>query len=75
MSDVTEEIYPDDITYGEDDLIPGDELADLEFADNPEPRCPVLIIADCSGSMTGRPIDAMNGGGWMSFTKPSSTTK
>ncbi len=39
-----------------------EELGDLEFADNPEPRCPVLIVADCSGSMGGRPIAAMNQG-------------
>ena len=62
MSDVTEEIYPDDVAAGEDGLLLEDELGDLEFADNPEPRCPVLIIADCSGSMAGRPIDAMNRG-------------
>ena len=62
MNDVTEELYPDDVPAGEDDLMPEDELVDLEFADNPEPRCPVLIIADCSGSMAGRPIDAMNRG-------------
>ena len=57
MSDLTEEVFPDDIPAGEEDLMLEDELADLEFADNPEPRCPVLIIADCSGSMAGRPID------------------
>ena len=62
MNDVTEELYPDDVPAGEDDLMPEDELVDLEFADNPEPRCPVLLIADCSGSMAGRPIDAMNRG-------------
>lgn len=39
-----------------------DDLQDLEFADNPEPRCPVLIIADCSGSMSGEPMNAMNRG-------------
>lgn len=38
------------------------DLEDLEFADNPEPRCPVLIIADCSGSMAGEPMNAMNRG-------------
>ena len=54
MSDATEEIFPDDVQESNDDLMPGDELEDLEFADNPEPRCPVLIIADCSGSMAGR---------------------
>ena len=61
MSDVTEELYPEDVPAEEDPLFE-DELEDLEFADNPEPRCPVLIIADCSGSMAGRPIDAMNRG-------------
>ena len=61
MSDVTEERFPEDVP-AEDDLLLEDELGDLEFADNPEPRCPVLIIADCSGSMSGRPIDAMNRG-------------
>ena len=61
MSDVTEERFPEDVP-GEEDLLFEDELGDLEFADNPEPRCPVLIIADCSGSMSGRPIDAMNRG-------------
>ena len=59
MSDVTEERFPEDAP-DEEDLLFEDELGDLEFADNPEPRCPVLIIADCSGSMGGRPIDAMN---------------
>ena len=62
MSDATEEIFPEDVREGDDDLMLEDELEDLEFADNPEPRCPVLIIADCSGSMSGRPIDAMNQG-------------
>ena len=61
MSDVTEAPYPEDVPAEEDPLFE-DELGDLEFADNPEPRCPVLIIADCSGSMGGRPIDAMNQG-------------
>ena len=40
MSDVSEEISPDDVPVGEDDLMPEDELLGLEFADNPEPRCP-----------------------------------
>jgi uncharacterized protein YegL len=33
-----------------------------EFADNPEPRCPCLLILDNSGSMAGRPIAEMNAG-------------
>ena len=62
MNNVNEDISSGDIPVEEDDFYPEDELLDLEFADNPEPRCPVLIIADCSGSMSGRPIDAMNQG-------------
>lgn len=62
MSDVSEESLLGDVPAEEVDLMPEDELLDLEFADNPEPRCPVLIIADCSGSMSGRPVDAMNQG-------------
>ncbi len=54
--------FHEDETFEEQDLMPEDELGDVEFADNPEPRCPVLIIADCSGSMSGRPISAMNQG-------------
>lgn len=38
-------------------------LSDMvEFADNPEPRCPVVLILDTSGSMHGPPIDALNEG-------------
>lgn len=33
-----------------------------EFAENPEPRCPCLLILDVSGSMSGSPIDELNGG-------------
>lgn len=33
-----------------------------EFADNPEPRCPCLLILDTSVSMRGRPIDELNAG-------------
>jgi uncharacterized protein YegL len=32
------------------------------FADNPEPRCPCLMLLDTSGSMSGRPIDELNAG-------------
>ena len=30
------------------------------FADNPEPRCPVVLVLDTSGSMAGAPIMALN---------------
>ena len=32
----------------------------IQFAENPEPRCPVALIVDTSGSMQGRPIQAVN---------------
>jgi len=35
---------------------------DLEFAVNPEPRCPVVLLLDTSGSMNGAPIDELNQG-------------
>jgi len=33
-----------------------------EFADNPEPRCPVVLVMDTSGSMSGAPILELNEG-------------
>ena len=33
-----------------------------EFADNPEPRCPCLLLLDVSGSMSGQPIAELNAG-------------
>ncbi len=33
-----------------------------EFAENPEHRCPCLLLLDTSGSMSGRPIDELNAG-------------
>src|SRR5437667_8789477 len=34
----------------------------VEFADNPEPRCPCVLLLDTSGSMKGEAIDALNEG-------------
>lgn len=34
----------------------------VEFAENPEPRCPCVLLLDTSGSMKGAPIDALNEG-------------
>lgn len=31
-----------------------------EFADNPEPRCPCVLLLDTSGSMSGAPIAQLN---------------
>jgi uncharacterized protein YegL len=33
-----------------------------EFAENPEPRCPCLLLLDTSGSMAGAPIGELNAG-------------
>jgi len=30
-----------------------------EFVDNLEPRCPVILLCDTSGSMSGAPINAL----------------
>ena len=37
-------------------------LDDVEFATNPDPRCPCLLLLDTSGSMAGAPIQALNQG-------------
>ncbi|HEY9873663.1 MAG TPA: VWA domain-containing protein, partial [Candidatus Obscuribacterales bacterium] len=34
----------------------------VEFAENPEPRCPCVLLLDTSGSMNGARIDALNQG-------------
>jgi uncharacterized protein YegL len=33
-----------------------------DFAENPEPRCPCLLLLDVSGSMAGAPIQELNAG-------------
>ncbi len=33
-----------------------------EFADNPEPRCPCVLLLDTSGSMRGEPMKELNQG-------------
>ncbi len=37
-------------------------LGPVSFAENPEPRCPCLLLLDTSGSMAGRPIAELNAG-------------
>lgn len=34
----------------------------VEFAENPEPRCPCVLLLDTSGSMRGDPVTALNQG-------------
>jgi uncharacterized protein YegL len=38
------------------------DFAAVEFAENPEPRCPVILLLDTSGSMSGRAIEELNAG-------------
>jgi uncharacterized protein YegL len=42
----------------------GEDLFDnsAEFAENPEPRCPCILILDTSQSMAGEPIHSLNRG-------------
>ena len=37
-------------------------IGPVTFADNPEPRCPCLLLLDSSGSMSGKPIAELNAG-------------
>jgi uncharacterized protein YegL len=37
-------------------------LESVEFADNPEPRCPLVLVLDTSSSMSGDPIQELNQG-------------
>jgi uncharacterized protein with von Willebrand factor type A (vWA) domain len=37
-------------------------LAEVEFAANPEPRCPCILLLDTSGSMQGERIQALSAG-------------
>jgi uncharacterized protein YegL len=37
-------------------------FCNVEFAENPEPRCPCVLLLDVSGSMSGTKIDQLNQG-------------
>lgn len=46
-----------------------DDFDDIELSSNPDPRCPVVLVLDCSDSMTQQmpgetqtPMEALNGG-------------
>ncbi len=49
---ITQKVMPDTLRL--------DEV--VEFAENPEPRCPCVLLLDTSGSMQGMPIDSLNQG-------------
>jgi uncharacterized protein YegL len=40
----------------------GFDLNDEDFASNPDPRVPCVLLLDTSSSMTGRPMDELNAG-------------
>jgi uncharacterized protein YegL len=46
-------------TYNYDEQEP---FAAAEFAENPEPRCPCILLLDTSGSMEGNSIEELNQG-------------
>ncbi len=48
-----------DHTYNYDEQQP---FAAAEFAENPEPRCPCVLLLDTSGSMEGESISELNRG-------------
>lgn len=48
---MNENIFLEQVAFGTDN-----------FADNPEPRCPCLLLLDTSGSMNGAPIAELNAG-------------
>ncbi len=46
-----------------DTILPDQQpLGAVTFAENPEPRCPCLLLLDTSGSMAGEPIAELNAG-------------
>ncbi len=49
----------DNHTYNYDEQQP---FAAAEFAENPEPRCPCVLLLDTSGSMQGESIEQLNRG-------------
>jgi uncharacterized protein YegL len=51
MNDLLDMILPDQQPLGA-----------VTFAENPEPRCPCLLLLDTSGSMAGQPIAELNAG-------------
>lgn len=48
---MSENTFSEQVAFGTDN-----------FADNPQPRCPCLLLLDTSGSMSGAPIAELNAG-------------
>lgn len=45
-----------------EDILEQIPFSDAEFAENPEPRCPCVLLLDTSSSMGGEPIRQLNEG-------------
>ena len=43
------------------------DLENIEFSDNPSPRCPCVLLLDTSASMSGEPIRQLNAGSGQFF--------
>lgn len=54
-----EEMEVNKVSDDFDDQMP---FEGVEFAENPEPRCPCILLLDTSGSMRGEPIEELNRG-------------
>jgi len=52
----------DGLTEGAAFAISQMDFSGVEFAENPEPRCPCVLLLDTSGSMQGAPISELNRG-------------
>ena len=46
----------------DDSYLDQQPVGPVTFAENPEPRCPCLLLLDTSGSMAGQPITELNAG-------------
>ena len=49
-------VFDEETSFGES------PFESAEFVENPEPRCPCVLLLDTSSSMEGKPIDALNAG-------------
>jgi len=58
------DVHSTDYPVFEEEQVPFAESAfeGAEFVDNPEPRCPCVLLLDTSSSMSGKPIEELNEG-------------
>lgn len=60
-----QEQHPEEYPVFEEEQIPfssEEAFEAAEFVDNPEPRCPCVLLLDTSSSMSGKPIEELNAG-------------